>query len=867
MGDMSEYERLMQEQRRPTSARFPMLPPELQPSDDDSLAPLGFGELTDAQKQRLSEEAALSENMQDRGTLERLQAQGEMMGYSPELITQTLGDIMYTGAAGGRYMMGEEGAGTDLAIGGTMMAAPFVLTPLMLRSIGGIAKKAVTKISPDKPARHLQGNLHNIDAEMTSRLKMIDDDLAAGKLKRVQADIYRARVEKAGEKAFRKAEDRYQGSLKTASDKSDKFQGLDAPGAVKPRQQSLLESLIPPEALATLRAYPDTKAARQARSVVNKVNNGLKAPTWRKDYLTPAQAKEALKDLGSYAEHAKTQAGDVMGQARSEAAYATRTRKRGKVPDDRRSQFESEDRALKMVQKEADEATSVRQPLEREKTYYTRDATGKIINTRKRAGNARLDLEKRREAWRIGGRKGPEPKLTDADYVDARSAPEYAHERKVREYDDLEEVKTKLKKDAAGSKDPSLDHMLSKEGQKVADKATAAAQEKAAREAFKRKPNFNDAEFSFVSETGRVDASKIEDAKEFIYRLRKDNKKVVKTDDGGFDVMDESGLLGGADMPEVDQKFLKSLKEFRGGPRGPVRRAPPVRPKNVKLDRDALRARRRTQIAESKPKSSEPSGPGLSKAEEDALNDAVEERMFSMEPGHIDYDAYKSPELRAKERAEALAQAERDAIAKSESDYAAWERGVREEQAAARGGFVGDRADYLDQVEAAKDQASRDRQLLDDEMFDQAKRDSFPTMSEREVLENLDELKSTFKDDPEAVKEIAEAVKSRLSVIDEKRDAMMKTSRETISEVERKKLSDAGFFDELRALDIEKSKLRNDLKDMGVETTLRYSPKVRMSRQMIAEGLDPKTGQPLSDEKRLALDYFREGHYKNPPKK
>ena len=716
MSDMSEYDRLMQEQRRPTSARFPMLPPELQPSGEDPLEGLGFGELTDAQKQRLTEEAALSENMEDRGRLERLQAQGEMMGYSPELITQTLGDLMYTGAAGGRYMMGEEGAGTDLAIGGTMIAAPFVLTPLMIRSIGKSVQKAVTKISPDKPARHLQGNLHNIDAEMTSRLKMIDDDLATGKLKPVQANIYRARVEKAGETAFRKAEDRYQGSLKTRGDRADKFQGLDAPGAVKPRQQSLLESLIPPEALATLRAYPDTKAARQARSVVNKVNNGLKAPTWRKDYLTPAQAKEALKDLGSYAEHAKTQAGDVMGQARSEAAYATRTRKRGKVSDDPRSQFASEDRALKMVQKEADEATSVRQPLEREKTYYTRDATGKIINTRKRAGNARLDLEKSREAWRVGGRKGPEPKLTDADYVDARSAPEYAHERTVREYDDVEAVKTKLKKDAAGSKDPSLDHMLSKEGQKVADKATAAAQEKAAREAFKRKPNFNDAEFSFVSEAGRVDASKLENAKDLIFQLRKDNKKLVKTDDGGFDIMDESGLLGGADMPEVDQKFLKSLKEFRGGPRGPVRRAPTEKPKNVKLDREALRARRRTQITESKPESSELHWGGRRYADEDAFNDAVEERMFSSEPGHIDPDSWKSPELIEKERVEFLAQAERDAIAKSDAQSEAYYKR---------------------------------------EMLDQAKRDSFPTMSESEVLENLDEVKRTFKGDPEAMKEIA----------------------------------------------------------------------------------------------------------------
>lgn len=84
-----------------------------------------------------------------------------------------------------------------------------------------------------------------------------------------------------------------------------------------------------------------------------------------------------------------------------------------------------------------------------------------------------------------------------------------------------------------------------------------------------------------------------------------------------------------------------------------------------------------------------------------------------------------------------------------------FEREVRAEQAAARGGFVGDEADYFEQVDAMKQQAMRDRQLLEDQMLEQAKRDSFPTMSEREVLENLDEVKRTFKDDPEAMKEIA----------------------------------------------------------------------------------------------------------------
>ena len=203
MGNMSEYERLMQEQRRLTSARFPMLPPELQPSDDESLAPLGFDEFTDAQKQRLSEEAALSENMQDRGRLERLQAQGEMMGYSPELITQTLGDIMYTGAAGARHMMGEEGAKEEALTGVGLMALPF--SPLMIRSMSRSLQKAAKSMTGSS-ADSLRRNLGTIDQHVSDRLGAIDFDLKGGKITDAEALIRRGQVEGRAQNAITKAE-------------------------------------------------------------------------------------------------------------------------------------------------------------------------------------------------------------------------------------------------------------------------------------------------------------------------------------------------------------------------------------------------------------------------------------------------------------------------------------------------------------------------------------------------------------------------------------------------------------------------------------------------------------------------------------
>tara|TARA_R110002124_G_scaffold73922_1_gene198209 strand:- start:5862 stop:7685 length:1824 start_codon:yes stop_codon:yes gene_type:complete len=209
MGSAEDYYKLMEDGRRGTSARFPMLPPELQPSGDDPLEGAGFGELTAEQEQRLTEEAALAERMKDRGRLERLQEEGEMLGYSPEPFTQTLGNLMYTGAAGGRYMMGEEGAGTDLAIGGTMVAAPVVLSPLMLRSMGKGLQKAAKSVK-GQSAETLRKNLGIIDGKAADRLKTIDFDLSAGKITKAEAHIRRGQVEGRVKEAVDKADLLYQ---------------------------------------------------------------------------------------------------------------------------------------------------------------------------------------------------------------------------------------------------------------------------------------------------------------------------------------------------------------------------------------------------------------------------------------------------------------------------------------------------------------------------------------------------------------------------------------------------------------------------------------------------------------------------------
>ena len=878
--DPEELDRLLRQKREGFSAKFSALPPELEAAKgDDPLKGMGFGEPTEEQQKRLDEEEALASEMKLRGRAQRIQDLGEDLSYAglaptpSGQLTGLAGDILYTGGATGRALLGEEGAATDALIGVGAMALPLI--PI------GMFRRAA-KVLEEYP-----------DSEATKSTK----ELYRNYQKRVAAK------EMTGEEAAKE--------LAPIIEETAKY--LRATN--KPKQANFWEEMLPPDVLETFRAYPKTQAAQQAKSRMNQLNNQMK-----KGFISVEKAKAILaKEMPAYAKHAEDQAGDVMGRMRADAERATKSRKRGKPPEPSLQTSEGLDRALKAEQQKAAQETTERQPMQWEKTYYSQG--GKVA--RKLKPNARLELEARRKAWRAGGRKGPEPKLTNEDFVTLEgTAPEYRHERKIREYDEFEEARSDLRK-AALPRDPSAELLRARAAKEASDAASLKASEKAAREAFDRRPNFNDAEFSFVSEMGRVDETKLDAAKDFIFRLRRENKVLVKTDDGGFDIMDESGLLGGADMPEVDAAFLKSLKER------PKPGAKSGRVKNVRMSPEELRDLRRGQIRAAKPSVSgfespadrlrylnkqrlditrkleaddgtlqrelrddlnqvlsereqllregyqPPSGmfqksfsdfmgdapsptrsglygPGRQFADEGALMDAAEADMLSMDPGHRDYDSWKSPELRAKERAEALAQAERDAIAKSEAQYAAYERDmleqakrqadvaemlpkdirrelaelkkverdyvrqirrgegrpaaeleqelvkiarrknelmnppnpelpselerlhriqespdfdldaqeafereVREEQAAARGGFVGDEADYFEQVDAMKQQAIRDRQFLEDQMLEQAKRDSFPTMSEREVLENLDEVKRTFKDDPEAMKEIA----------------------------------------------------------------------------------------------------------------
>lgn len=86
----------------------------------------------------------------------------------------------------------------------------------------------------------------------------------------------------------------------------------------------------------------------------------------------------------------------------------------------------------------------------------------------------------------------------------------------------------------------------------------------------------------------------------------------------------------------------------------------------------------------------------------------------------------------------------------------AFEADVRAEQAASRGGYVGDESDYLDQVYGVEQQAKVDKDFAEKELLDQAREDSFPTMSELELLDNVEEAKRIFKDNPDVLEEIAE---------------------------------------------------------------------------------------------------------------
>ena len=197
MSDMNEYQRLMRAEREGTSAQ---LRPTVLSVGEPTVRITEDKPMTDEEEAQVQQ---LADDMRSRGRLERLQEQGELLGMSPEPITQTAGDLMYTGAAAGRYLMGEEGAGSDTAIGLGAIVLPF--SPLMIRSMNQSLQKAA-KSMRGVSADTLRKNLTTIDEEATKRLGQIDFDLRAGKISKGDADLARKNVEGATNRAVERAE-------------------------------------------------------------------------------------------------------------------------------------------------------------------------------------------------------------------------------------------------------------------------------------------------------------------------------------------------------------------------------------------------------------------------------------------------------------------------------------------------------------------------------------------------------------------------------------------------------------------------------------------------------------------------------------
>lgn len=669
---MDEYQRLMQEQRRGTSAQFPMLPPELQPSGEDPLRGAGFGELTDEQKEALSEERALAQKMKDRSALEGVSDYGKKtlseapgriargaeglyqltdeaataaLAYPPKVFADPLGEARKVGVAAAEaqqalvdlskavatgdpeairtsadlasmkvpiadvvsalasFTMAAQGKDpAENVLWGTLSLATL---PFAWLSSNALRKAAKSGIRESGPAQSLQSSLHNLDNKMTNQLKKVDDDLAAGKLTPEKADLYRTQIETHGRRLVGEAETKYTSTLAREIERSKR---LDVK-KLKPQRTHLLETLMPPGTMATFRAYPDTEATKNARSVAEGINRRLNAHARTGRRITPDQAREELKQMSAYAEHAERQAGDVVGQAQESAIYATRTRKQHKTPDDPR--VDPTDAQRQVAQQQA-ESTSVRQGLEREKDIIS--GTGKNRVVRKIRPGARLNLEEKRRLYLQEPRatRGDPPKLTDDDYYlkgttpkpyqegakTGRMAPESTefeplHLKRIREREELLAAKKKVEEPAF---DP-LSTEIRKAGQRTGDTAAEKARYQAERRAMRRDEQWNDAELALIeANPGGGNPQLVE---ERLRKLRQEGKRVVQKEDGSFVISGERSLIGGEDMPDVDPDFLKSGKESdarMGRQRGPVGPA-----RDVKLSPEELSTLRREQIRRAKP--------------------------------------------------------------------------------------------------------------------------------------------------------------------------------------------------------------------------------------------------------------------------
>ena len=117
--DPKEFERLMLEKRKSTS--MPSLIPEEFRAEGRAL--------TESEEAEAKE---LATSMKRRDTAQRVQDLGEelsLAGLAPTpsgQVTGGIGDLLYTAGAGSRFAMGEEGAGTEAAMGLAASLLPFM---------------------------------------------------------------------------------------------------------------------------------------------------------------------------------------------------------------------------------------------------------------------------------------------------------------------------------------------------------------------------------------------------------------------------------------------------------------------------------------------------------------------------------------------------------------------------------------------------------------------------------------------------------------------------------------------------------------------------------------------------------------------
>jgi len=149
--DPEELTRLLQKGREGLSASFSDIPPELRATESDSPTVMSAGDpsirITEGQPSTDEDEAAVKELAGDinrRDRLFRAQEFGENLSYAglaPTVSGQVMGaagDLIYTGAAGARYLGGEEEAAGDVAVGAVGLALPVI--PVAM--IGKLFKKA-----------------------------------------------------------------------------------------------------------------------------------------------------------------------------------------------------------------------------------------------------------------------------------------------------------------------------------------------------------------------------------------------------------------------------------------------------------------------------------------------------------------------------------------------------------------------------------------------------------------------------------------------------------------------------------------------------------------------------------------------------